>query len=437
MAFFKRVEVWVLLVLTVGVVIAVLRMEQSDGDRKDLTRNSTAAARPDGEDASNGNYVAPPHGHRIAALQIERDGDYAVLEIRVQLPEDRADTSLKDARLLRTDGSEVAEFFVPSAATPPRGDGTRALLFWADRSTLAGELILEIDGERLKVKDNDDFELDEVKDGTRKVLAGQALCLPRLEWLVPCGREALARQPNHASPDTDTMAEADGAAASAEYLLINNNNSRTKFALADRDQLSHFRAITTQGLGQGELTKVLDGWQFGKVVMASVVPDSAAFLRQAVTDMGTPLLEIDHRAPLGVAVEFPRPESIGADRLANAAAVVKIYDAAPAVVVDFGTAVTFDIISSNRAYVGGVIAPGLDAMTDYLHDRTALLPKIDLQEPRTAIGRSTVDAMMSGAVHGYRGLVRGILSEVIAELMSRWTNPHRHRRSLPPAATPN
>ena len=206
------------------------------------------------------------------------------------------------------------------------------------------------------------------------------------------------------------------AEASGEYLLINNNNSRTKFALADRDGLSHFRTVPTRDLGLEDWNQVLEGWQFGKVVLASVVPDSADFLRKTIAAAGKPLLEIDHRAPLGVAVEFPKPESIGADRLANAAAVVAIYGAAPAVVVDFGTAVTFDIINSERAYVGGVIAPGLDAMTDYLHDRTALLPKIDLREPPTAIGKSTVDAMLSGAVHGYRGLVRGILSEVIAEL---------------------
>lgn len=212
------------------------------------------------------------------------------------------------------------------------------------------------------------------------------------------------------------MAKANGETASADYLLINNNNSRTKFALANRDEISNFRAVPTRGLGLEQWSEVLEGWHYDKVVMASVVPDSADFLRNAVADTGKPLLEIDHRAPLGIAVEFPKPESIGADRLANAAAVVAIYDAAPAVVVDFGTAVTFDIISSQRAYVGGVIAPGLDAMTDYLHDRTALLPKIDLREPPSAIGKSTVDAMLSGAIHGYRGLVRGILSGVIAEL---------------------
>ena len=98
--------------------------------------------------------------------------------------------------------------------------------------------------------------------------------------------------------------------------------------------------------------------------------------------------------------------------------MVAIHDAAPAIVVDFGTAVTFDVISSERAYIGGVIAPGLDAMTDYMHDRTALLPKIDLSEPPAVIGKSTVNAMLSGAVHGYRGLVKEILIQIESELES-------------------
>jgi type III pantothenate kinase len=86
------------------------------------------------------------------------------------------------------------------------------------------------------------------------------------------------------------------------------------------------------------------------------------------------------------------------------------------VVVDFGTAVTFDIVDSRPAYIGGVIAPGLDAMRHYLHQKTALLPKIDLERPETAVGRSTIHAMQSGAFHGYRGLTREILARVIEEM---------------------
>ena len=171
MPFFKRVEVWVLLVLTVGIVVAVLRMEQSDdvaddnGDAGAKTTNPVDRETKQG-DSNTGEKSASRH--QIAALEIERDGDYAVVEIRLSSAQD---TETKNARLLRSDGSEVAEFFVPSAATSATIEGVRELLFWADRSTLAGELFLEIDGERLKVKDADGFELDAVQDGGRKVLS--------------------------------------------------------------------------------------------------------------------------------------------------------------------------------------------------------------------------------------------------------------------------
>lgn len=205
----------------------------------------------------------------------------------------------------------------------------------------------------------------------------------------------------------------------AEFLLVNNNNSRTKFALADGRELreTEHRVIETARLAPESISDTLAGWEFEKVVLASVVPTKAAVLREHFAPW-YPMMEISHRATLGIRVDFPHPETVGADRLANAAAVAAFHEA-PAIVVDFGTAVTFDIVTEEAdgpAYIGGVIAPGLDVMRDYLHQRTALLPRIDLKEPPTAIGKSTIDAMLSGAVHGYRGLVREILSRVRDEM---------------------
>jgi len=120
---------------------------------------------------------------------------------------------------------------------------------------------------------------------------------------------------------------------------------------------------------------------------------------------------VDHRSELGVGIDYPKPKTIGADRLANAAAAAAFHGT-PCVVVDFGTAVTFDILSPGKKYIGGVIAPGLEAMTDYLHQRTAKLPKISLLEPPGPIGKSTKHAMLAGAVYGYRGLVREILAQL-------------------------
>jgi type III pantothenate kinase len=131
---------------------------------------------------------------------------------------------------------------------------------------------------------------------------------------------------------------------------------------------------------------------------------------------GRPLVELSHRIELGIAIDFPDPSKIGADRLANAVAVAARRPDGPVIVVDFGTAVTFDIIDARPAYIGGVIAPGLDAMRHYLHERTALLPEIEIARPPSVIGKSTVHAMQSGAYHGYRGLVLEILARIHEEM---------------------
>ena len=110
------------------------------------------------------------------------------------------------------------------------------------------------------------------------------------------------------------------------------------------------------------------------MIVSSVVPAKDDAISNAVKQRAE-MLWLDWKLNLGVAIDYPKPQSIGADRLANAAAVAQIYGV-PAIVVDFGTAVTFDIVSERRAYVGGVIAPGLEAMSKFLYERTALLPRI-------------------------------------------------------------
>jgi type III pantothenate kinase len=119
-------------------------------------------------------------------------------------------------------------------------------------------------------------------------------------------------------------------------------------------------------------------------------------------------IELHWENVAGIGIDYPRPETIGPDRLANAMAARARFGA-PVVVLDFGTAVTLDVVNRRGDYTGGVIAPGLSAMTDYLHEKTALLPPIHIREVRRAIGRSTEEAMLVGAVHGYRGLIRELV----------------------------
>jgi len=200
---------------------------------------------------------------------------------------------------------------------------------------------------------------------------------------------------------------------SSDYLLIDISNSYAKFAFASRRRLSAPALIATRKLSSSLVAGLLRQEKARKVVVSSVVPTKNSAISKA-TRTGAEVLWLNWKLNLGVGIDYPKPQSIGADRLANAAAVVELYGF-PAVVVDFGTAVTFDIVSERRTYVGGVIAPGLEAMTNFLYQRTALLPKISLKEPRHAIGKSTIEAMLSGAVFGYRGLVKEILARIKSE----------------------
>ncbi len=194
-------------------------------------------------------------------------------------------------------------------------------------------------------------------------------------------------------------------------LVIDISNSFTKFAAAHRGRLGRVTRIPTRELTARRLAEEAAPLRFDAAVFSSVVPRRSAAIRRAVH---APILEISHLVPLGIGIDYPDPASIGADRLVNAVACVALHGA-PAIVVDFGTAVTFDVISESGNYMGGVIAPGLSAMTEYLHSRTALLPRIELSEPRRAVGKSTREAMLSGAVFGYRGLIAEIVRQINAE----------------------
>jgi type III pantothenate kinase len=202
-----------------------------------------------------------------------------------------------------------------------------------------------------------------------------------------------------------------------DYLLIDVSNSYAKIALASKQRVSVPVKIATGELSSSRVAAFLRRGYVRRVVVSSVVPEKDAVISEAAHNK-TKVLWLDWKMNLGVAIDYPKPQSIGADRLANAAAVAELYGY-PAIVVDFGTAATFDVVSERRTYIGGVIAPGLEAMTNFLYQRTALLPKLSLQEPKRAVGRSTIEAMRSGAVFGYRGLVREILGQIRAEQFPR------------------
>jgi type III pantothenate kinase len=196
------------------------------------------------------------------------------------------------------------------------------------------------------------------------------------------------------------------------FLLVNLNNTSTKLAFADEERLLAKKVIRTEMLSIPAVKRAIRQWNFDSTLVASVVPKKTSIFRSMFR---VRMKELTPDLDLGIGIDFSDPRGIGADRLANAVGVATRYGS-PAIVVDFGTAVTFDILSRKGVYEGGVIAPGLRVMTDYLYQRTALLPKIDLAEPVTVIGKTTKDAMLAGAVYGYRGLVRQIVTEIVAKL---------------------
>ena len=202
-----------------------------------------------------------------------------------------------------------------------------------------------------------------------------------------------------------------------KFLLIDNSNSRTKFILSSpTEHVGELVRLDTPLLSLETLEEIVGDWEFDAVMVCSVVPDKAKLL-QGYFD-GTPFHLLKHDSDHGITIDITHPETVGADRIANAIGVMALYQA-PAVVIDFGTAVTFDVVDVGGVYRGGVIAPGLGSMNDYLSKKTALLPSICIEEPAHAIGKSTTEAMMAGVVYGYRGLVVGILQAIEKEMAAK------------------
>lgn len=152
------------------------------------------------------------------------------------------------------------------------------------------------------------------------------------------------------------------------------------------------------------------------IAMASVVPPlTGTWIQACETYLRQKPLVVDAGVKTGVRVKYDDPKQVGADRVVDAAAVQKLYGG-PACVVDFGTATTFDAISSEGDYLGGAIAPGIGIAAEALFQRAAKLPKVDLHRPPAAIGRNTVHSMQSGLLFGYVGLVEGMVARFRAEL---------------------
>ncbi|HVU28692.1 MAG TPA: type III pantothenate kinase [Verrucomicrobiae bacterium] len=206
-------------------------------------------------------------------------------------------------------------------------------------------------------------------------------------------------------------------------LLFDIGNTHTHLGLADEQRVLKQTDISTlawfSGDAAAQIKNFVGAQKISGVALCSVVPRATPLARKTVRTLWKlKAFELNAKTIRGVGIDYPQPASIGGDRLANSVAARQHFGA-PVVVVGFGTAVAFDIVNAKGDYIGGIIAPGLAAMTDYLHEKTALLPRIAIREIKSVVGKSTEQAMLVGAVHGYRGLIRELIGELKRELRAK------------------
>ena len=211
-------------------------------------------------------------------------------------------------------------------------------------------------------------------------------------------------------------------------LVVDVGNTQTHFGVfrdEDGALAEHWRFATVRESTRDELGAALSnllalrGLQFadvGSSIVSSTVPQlSQEWSAMAERYLGQQMLVVGPAIRTGMPIRYDNPHEVGADRLANAvAAYDRVGDSC--VVVDFGTAITYDVISAAGEYLGGIITPGAEISIDALYDRAAKLPKVELAEPRGLIGKSTVDAIRSGVVFGFAAQVDGIVRRLRTEL---------------------
>jgi type III pantothenate kinase len=182
-----------------------------------------------------------------------------------------------------------------------------------------------------------------------------------------------------------------------------------RLATARERTADEYGILTRQLIGEAAGT--LDG-----AIVSSVVPPlNSAFAAMIQQHFGIEPLFVEPGVKTGIAIHVDNPQEVGADRIVNCVAAFERYGG-PSIIVDFGTATTFDVVTANAEYVGGVIAPGLNISAEALFARASRLPRVDIRRPPTVIGTNTVVNMQSGLYFGYLGLVDGILTRMKSEL---------------------
>lgn len=209
-------------------------------------------------------------------------------------------------------------------------------------------------------------------------------------------------------------------------LAVDVGNTQTHLGAFRGEELAeHWRFATVRESTSDELGAALRnllalrglGFEdLGASVVSSTVPQLGPEWAQVADDyLGHPMVVVGPGVKTGMAIRINNPSELGADRLVNAVAAFDQLGG-PCIVVDFGTATTYDAVSAEGDYLGGIIAPGVEISVQALTERAAKLPRIDLEPPDALIGKSTVEAIRSGVIYGFAGQVDGILQRMHAEL---------------------
>lgn len=212
----------------------------------------------------------------------------------------------------------------------------------------------------------------------------------------------------------------------ALLMLVDVGNTNTIFGIHRGDELiESFRLSTDRERTADEYGALLlplfdraglDPREAEAVVISSVVPPLHPTLeRLAERYFGRPPLFIEPGIKTGMPIRYDNPAEVGADRIVNAVAARERFGA-PVIVVDFGTATTFDVVNAAGEYVGGIITPGISISAEALFSHASRLYRVDIKKPELLIGRNTAGAMQAGLYYGYIGLVDGILERLLAEM---------------------
>ncbi len=210
----------------------------------------------------------------------------------------------------------------------------------------------------------------------------------------------------------------------SNLLVVDVGNSNVVLGIYRGDQLvnswrlatARDRTFDEYGILARQLIgdELYDGLE-GAIVASVVPPLNTAMAAMIRKYFDVEVMFVEPGVKTGIAIQVDNPQEVGADRIVNCVAAHELYGG-PAVIVDFGTATTFDIVTEDARYIGGVIAPGLIISAEALFARAARLPRVDIKRPPTVVGSNTVVNMQSGLYFGYLGLVDGILARIRAEV---------------------